>query len=120
MEFSLSLVQDNIEGDLPDSNSNPEPNVEPKKTEDKKERGKDTKMSRSAHKDAYDKMKVWYDGERKQNLSNCSDAKLKMNYKVCKELGYDKEMDLIKKEAESRGIDINESLSLNDYMSLYN
>lgn len=130
LEFSLSLVQDYIEGDLPDSTgtvdkplSDPKPNgekKEKKEKDEKKERGKDTKMSRSAHKDAYDKMKAWHDGERKQNLSNCSDAKLKMNYKVCKELGYDKEMDLIKKEAESRGIDINESLSLNDYMSLYN
>lgn len=119
LEFSLSLVQDYIEGDLPDSEgvvekplSNPEPSADAKKSH-----GKDTKMSNGANKDAYDKMKAWHNGERKQNLSNCSDAKLKMNYKVCKELGYDKEMELIKKEAENRGIDINESLSLQDFIN---
>ena len=51
---------------------------------------------------------------RKQNLSNCSDAKLKMNYKVCKELGFEKEMDLLKQEAEKRNINIEEKLTLQE------
>ena len=82
-----------------------------------KERGKDTKMSKGAKSAAYDKMKAWHDGTRKQNLSNCSDAKLKMNYKVCKELGYDKECEMIEDEAKKRNLTL-ESLTLKEYVSI--
>lgn len=113
--YSLSLVQTYVEGDMePDAEpiKNPLENTEPK---EKKERGKDTKMSKGANAAAYDKMKAWHEGTRKQNLSNCSDAKLKMNYKVCKELGYEKEMREIETEAKKRDI-VLESISLNDYI----
>ena len=72
-----------------------------------------------ADKTAYDKMKAWHEGTRKQNLSNCSDAKLKMNYKVCKELGFDKECGLIKDEAKKRDLTL-ESMSLSDYINFIN
>ena len=113
--YSLSLVQTYVEGDMePDAEPIEKPleNPEPK---EKKERGKDTKMSKGANAAAYDKMKAWHEGTRKQNLSNCSDAKLKMNYKVCKELGYEKEMREIETEAKKRDI-VLESISLNDYI----
>ena len=116
--YSLALVQVYIEGDM-------EPEAEPvekplENPEPKKERGKDTKMSKGAQSAAYDKMKAWHEGTRKQNLSNCSDAKLKMNYKVCKELGYDKEMELIQAEAEKRGIVLESVVvSLSDYAKIY-
>ena len=113
-DYSLALVQVYVEGDMePDAEPVEKPleNPEPK---EKKERGKDTKMSKGANAAAYDKMKAWHEGTRKQNLSNCSDAKLKMNYKVCKELGYEKEMGLLQAEAEKRGIKINEKLSLRE------
>ena len=113
--YSLSLVQTYVEGDMePDAQpiENPLENPEPK---EKKERGKDTKMSKGANAAAYDKMKAWHEGTRKQNLSNCSDAKLKMNYKVCKELGYEKEMREIETEAKKRDI-VLECISLNDYI----
>ena len=119
LQFSLSLIKDYVEGDLPNSDgpvekplSNPEPEKETK------ERGKNTKMNKNAEKAAYDKMTAWHEGKRKQNLANCSDAKLKMNYRICKELGYENEMDLLSKEAEKRGIDINESLSFAEFISL--
>lgn len=123
--YSLALVQVYVEGDMePDAKpvekplENPEPeggnSSDEGGKEEKKERGKDTKMSKGANKAAYDKMKQWHEGTRKQNLSNCSDAKLKMNYKVCKELGYEKEMELLKKEAEKRNINIEEKLSLKE------
>lgn len=118
LKFSLSLIQLYIEGDMtPDAEpvENPLENPEPK---EKKERGKNTVMSKGANKAAYDKMKAWHEGTRKQNLANCSDAKLKMNYKVCKELGYEKEMNQIKAEAEKRDIYL-ESISLNDMVLLY-
>ena len=113
--YSLSLVQTYVEGDMePDAEPIKNPLENPEQKE-KKERGKDTKMSKGANAAAYDKMKAWHEGTRKQNLSNCSDAKLKMNYKVCKELGYEKEMREIETEAKKRDI-VLESISLNDYI----
>lgn len=112
-DYSLSLVQTYVEGDMePDAEPIEKPleNPEPK---EKKERGKDTKMSKGANAAAYDKMKAWHEGTRKQNLANCSDAKLKMNYKVCKELGYEAEMKKIEDEAKKRDI-VLESISLNE------
>lgn len=113
-DYSLALVQVYVEGDMePDAEPVEKPleNPEPK---EKKERGKDTKMSKGANAAAYDKMKAWHEGTRKQNIANCSDAKLKMNYRVCKELGYKKEMGLLQAEAEKRGIKIDEKLSLRE------
>ena len=112
-DYSLSLVQVYVEGDMePEAEPIEKPleNPEPK---EKKEHGKDTKMSKGANAAAYDKMKAWHEGTRKQNLSNCSDAKLKMNYKVCKELGFDKEMKQIEDEAKKRELTL-ESISLSD------
>lgn len=112
LEFSLALIQLYIKGDLdPEEGAVEKPLENPEPSGEKKERGKDTKMSAGANKAAYDKMKAWHEGTRKQNVANCSDAKLKMNYKVCKELGFDKEMDILKKEADKRGI-VLESISL--------
>ena len=112
LTFSLSLVQMYVEGDF---DPNDEPIENPLENPEPKERGKNTKMSKGAQAAAYDKMKAWHEGTRKQNLSNCSDAKLKMNYKVCKELGYENEMKQIEAEAEKRQLTL-ESLSIIDYV----
>lgn len=53
---------------------------------------------------AVQKMTAWHNGERKQNVGACSDAKLKMYYNTCKSLGFETEMNVLKKEAESRGL----------------
>lgn len=109
--YSLALVQVYVEGDMePDAEPVDQPLENP---EPKSERGKNTVMSKGANKAAYDKMKAWHEGTRKQNLSNCSDAKLKMNYRVCKELGYDNEMKQIEAEANKRNI-VLESMSLKE------
>lgn len=116
--YSLALVQVYVEGDMePDAEPVEQPlnNPEP----EKKEHGKDTKMSKGANAAAYDKMKAWHEGTRKQNLSNCSDAKLKMNYKVCKELGYEAEMKQIEAEAQKRNI-VLESISLKEMIAADN
>ena len=114
--YYLSLVQTYVEGDMePDAQPIKNPLENPEQKE-KKERGKNTKMSKGANNAAYEKMKAWHEGTRKQNLSNCSDAKLKMNYKVCKELGYEKEMEQIEDEANKRNLQL-ESLSLKDYIT---
>ena len=117
-DYSLSLVQTYVEGDMePDAEPIEKPleNPEPKETE-KKKRGTNTVMSKGANKAAYDKMKAWHEGTRKQNLANCSDAKLKMNYKVCKELGYEAEMKKIEDEAKKRNI-VLESISLSEMVT---
>lgn len=53
---------------------------------------------------AVQKMTAWHNGERKQNVGACSDAKLKMYYNTCKSLGFETEMNALKAEAESRGL----------------
>lgn len=112
--YSLSLVKTYVEGDMdPEGEPVEKPLENPEPTE-KKERGKRTTMSKGANKAAYDKMKAWHEGTRKQNVANCSDAKLKMNYKVCKELGYEKEMNILKQEADKRNINIEEKLTLQE------
>ena len=113
--YSLSLVKTYVEGDMDPEGEPVEKPLENPESKEKKERGKNTVMSKGANAAAYDKMKAWHEGTRKQNLSNCSDAKLKMNYKVCKELGYEKEMREIETEAKKRDI-VLESISLNDYI----
>ena len=79
ISYSLTLLAGFIKGDV-------DPNLEPieKPLEnpvpvEKKERGKDTKLSPSAMKDAGPKMDAWHEGTRKQNVGAMSDAKLKMN-----------------------------------------
>lgn len=54
------------------------------------------------------KMTAWHNGERKQNVKACSDAKLKAYYKICKELGYEDEANKLKVEADSRGMTLTE------------
>lgn len=118
LSFSLALVQMYIEGEIdPELGPVENPLENPEPTE-KKERGKDTKMSKGAKSAAYDKMKAWHEGTRKQNLSNCSDAKLKMNYQVCKELGFDKECGLIEDEAAKRNLTLESKISLEEYIMI--
>lgn len=58
--------------------------------------------------EAETKMTAWHNGERKQNVRSCSDAKLQAYYKICKNLGYEDEADKLKAEADSRGLTLNE------------
>lgn len=62
------------------------------------------------------KMKAWHEGTRKQNIKACSDGKLKINWQVCKELGYDAEVKKIEDEAKSRGLTLESiQIDLEDY-----
>ena len=53
---------------------------------------------------AYDKMLAWHEGTRKQNVGAMGDEKLKMNYNICKAMGYNKEANILKAEADERGL----------------
>lgn len=95
--YSLALVQVYVEGDM-------EPDAAPVEKPLENPEPQSTKKPMKADKTAYDKMKAWHEGTRKQNLKNCSDEKLKMNYGICKELGYDNEVSQIEAEAKSRNL----------------
>lgn len=81
-------------------------------------RGQNTVMSKGAQKEAYRKMQDWHDRKRKQNIGAMSDAKLKMNYNVCKELGFDTEIEILKNEADKRGVILESKFTLKDYLNL--
>lgn len=49
-------------------------------------------------------MAAWHNGERKQNIGAMSDDKLRMNWIVCKTLGYDKEVSQLEAEGKKRGV----------------
>ena len=53
---------------------------------------------------AVQKMRAWHEGTRKQNVGACSDAKLKMYYRVCKVLGFEQEAEILANEAETRNL----------------
>ena len=111
----------NVQAKAPDTSVNDLPEVETvaKPAEaPKKERGKETVMSKGAKAAAYDKMKAWHEGTRKQNVGAMSDAKLKMNYAVCKELGFDKEVDILKAEADKRELTLESRLTMKEYAEL--
>ena len=78
------------------------------------EKSSETKIDVSkARKVQEPKMDAWHNGTRKQNVTSCSDAKLKLNYEICKDKGYTKEMEILKKEANARGLTL-ESLNLEE------
>ena len=81
-------------------------------------RGQNTVMSKGMQKEAYKKMQDWHDGKRKQNITAMSDAKLKMNYKVCVELGFENEINILKAEADRRGVVLESKMTLQDYLNL--
>lgn len=81
-------------------------------------RGQNTTMTKSMQKEAYKKMQDWHDGKRKQNITAMSDAKLKMNYKVCVELGFEEQIKILKSEAERRGVVLESKMTLVDYLYL--
>lgn len=84
---------------------------------EKPRRGENTKISAKARGKQEEKMDAWHNGTRKQNVKSCSDAKLKINYDICVDKGYTHEAELLKKEAQSRGLTF-ESISwkITDYI----
>lgn len=110
-EFSRAINTNFIvKADTPDTSVNDLPEIEttvkPIEAPVKKERGKDTVMGKGAQSAAIDKMTAWHEGTRRQNVGAMSDAKLKMNYNVCIDLGFEKEADILKAEAEKRGLEL--------------
>lgn len=75
------------------------------KEELKRDKTKDIKVNDKVYAIQKEKMEKWHAGTRKQNLKNCTNGKLKLNYVICKELGFDKECQAIEKEAKSRGLE---------------
>lgn len=51
-----------------------------------------------------EKMDLWHDGKRRENIKACGDRKLVKYRHICLQNGYDKEVEIIEKELEKRGI----------------
>ena len=103
--FSTDFIKDYIKGELPQSeNEKKETSKQTTKQEIKTDVAKARKVQEP-------KMDAWHNGTRNQNVTACSDAKLKLNYEICKDKGYTKEAEILKKEADSRGLKL-ESLNL--------
>ena len=49
------------------------------------------------------KMDQWHKGTRKENVKNCSDAKLIVYYVICLEFKYNEEIEKLEDEANRRG-----------------
>ena len=87
-------------------------------TKPKRDKSKGIKVNDKVYAAQKEKMEKWHDGTRKQNLKNCNDGKLKLNYSICKELGYEKECQAIEKEAESRGLALEGFISLKEKIQM--
>ena len=59
----------------------------------------------------YTKMTAWHNGERKQNIKACSDAKLLAYYNICNEMGYTDQSAQLLDEIEARHLTIDESVT---------
>lgn len=87
---------------------------------DKIEKDKDkAAVKTKTIKGGQEKMDAWHNGTRKQNVKSCSDDKLKAYYKICVDSGYDEEAEKLRREADSRGLKLNESISLSTYAELF-
>lgn len=88
-----------------------EPEPEPQKQEPKDNGYKEPPMSYAdahakmgrATREISTKMDAWHNGNRKENLKACSDAKIICNYKYCERNGYTYEMRQLEREANRRG-----------------
>lgn len=71
------------------------------------------KLSKSEFDKALTKMTDWHEGKRKQNVGACSPKKLQMYYKVCKQLGFDTEANILADEMAKKNVplpNLNESI----------
>lgn len=50
------------------------------------------------------KMDAWHNGSRGLNIKACSDAKLELNWKICKAKGYNSEAQQLEAEGRARGL----------------
>ena len=50
-----------------------------------------------------EKMDLWHNGERRENIKACGDAKLNKYLKICQDKGYDEQVKIIEDELHNRG-----------------
>ena len=116
--LSWQLLKDFIEdGRITDPETN-KPVTSNQNSDNEKSNDASKKVSDKAMKSQEEKMDKWHNGERNQNIKVMSDSKLKINYKICKDKNYTKEMNILKQEAENRGLNLNERLSIKNYFNL--
>ena len=98
MKHLINFIQEGLKLGSSKINDNPEKELSSSEIMQK------ISFKGKAYTEACQKMEAWHKGVRKQNLKNCSNEKLKNNYWICRKMGYTKEVDQIKNEANSRGL----------------
>ena len=66
----------------------------------------DTKYTTSPTPEMYNKIEMWHNGQRRENIKACGDSKLLTYYNICKEKGYTEQQEQIKQELDKRNIQI--------------
>ena len=108
-----------LKAEKPDTEPNDLPSVEDNLDNKPTDNGEQPELPKGLE-DAIEKMKKWHSGERGFNINAASPAKLKLNYKVCKYLGYKYEMEKIERVAKEKGIVLESMLSLEEFVELKN
>lgn len=106
-----------LKADKPDTSVNELPEIEDNLDNKPKENGEQPELPKGSE-EAIEKMKKWHNGERGFNVKAASPAKLKLNYKICKQLGYTDEMKKIEDAAREKGVVLESKFSLSEYSEL--
>lgn len=104
LDESNDILNDNIDEKLVINKDLKTVPADEKEPVERTGRGTHTVLKKNARAEQEVKMDKWHAGTRKQNVANCSDAKLKLNYEICKNKGYTREASILKSEANKRGI----------------
>lgn len=106
-----------VKAETPDTTPNDLPSVEDNLDNKPKETGEQPELPKGSE-EAIEKMKKWHNGERGFNVKAASPAKLKLNYKICKHLGYEEEMKKIEDAAKEKGVVLESKFSLSEYVEI--
>lgn len=106
-----------VKANKPDTTPNDLPSIEDNLDNKPTETGEQPDLPKGSE-DAIEKMKKWHNGERGFNVKAASAAKLKLNYKICKQLGYKEEMKKIEDAAKEKGIVLESRFTLDEYVEI--
>ena len=112
ISFPFDFIKDSIKGNVTEIEDDEIKNNEKSTSIEK------TSAYIKAKQEAVDKMTKWHNGERGFNIKSASASKLKLNYKVCKELGFDEEANKIKAVADQKGVVLESVYSIQDYVDI--
>lgn len=106
-----------VKAEKPDTSPNELPSLADELDNKPTENGEQPDLPKGSE-EAIEKMKKWHNGERGFNVKAASPAKLKLNYKICKHLGYEEEMKKIEDVAKEKGVVLESNFSLSEYAEI--